>query len=406
MRLVEFYQQRGRKSADQQDYAAARADYTRAMELQPDNSAIYTKRGEAYFYLDNFSAALADVNRAIELDPDDGDAYACRGTGYYSIRNYVAAITDLSRAIERHPKEGENYSWRGMAYLAQEDYPAALADFSGAIELQPQDGANYLLRGRTYLAQRDYPAALADLSRGISALLRNGIRSLSAFSRSMSAMNTSPVTSEKHRLDSSTGSPLAQSIGGLAAIILAILGLFDICSHYMLAIAALMIGAALVFQGGTISMEYSNLLSRTSHTKLENAPVGGAMSIEVLAGVAGIVLGVLALVTVSPDVLLPVAVIVFGVALIGGSGEATRLHSLKLKQSGADGRLQQIARESLSVGTSTQVLIGLGGVVLGILALIGYDWTVLTVVALLAFGIAVLRGSTAVLKRMTTLFHA
>jgi hypothetical protein len=173
----------------------------------------------------------------------------------------------------------------------------------------------------------------------------------------------------------------------------------------MVAIAVLTIGAALVSQGGTISMEYASLLLRISHTKPENAPVGGGIGIAVLAGVAGIVLGVLALVTVSPNVLLPVAVIVFGAALIGGSGDATRLYSLKLEQSGADERLQQVARESLSAGSSTQVLIGLGGVVLGILALIGYEWTVLTLAALLAFGIAMLLSSTAVVNRMTAFFH-
>jgi hypothetical protein len=219
-------------------------------------------------------------------------------------------------------------------------------------------------------------------------------------------MNTSPVKSEGHALDITTGGSIAQSIGGLAAVILAILGLVNIAPHYMLAIAALTIGAGLVFQGSNISMEYSTLLSRISSGKLENSTVGGGISIEVLAGVAGIVLGVLGLLAVSPTVLLPVAVIVFGTALIVSSGDLSRLNSLKLEHSGVDEDVQRAARESLSVGNGTQVFIGLGTVVLGILGLIGYDWVVLSLVALLAIGIAVLVSGTGVTSRMMSFLHS
>jgi hypothetical protein len=219
-------------------------------------------------------------------------------------------------------------------------------------------------------------------------------------------MNTSPVNSEEHTLDVTTGGSIAQSIGGLAAIILAILGLVHIAPHYMVAIAALTLGAGLIFQGGNISMEYSSLLSRMSQGKLENAMVGGGISIEILAGVAGVVLGVLALVMVDPTVLLPVAVIVFGAALIVSSGDISRLNALKLEQSGADDVLQRLVRESLSVGSGTQIVIGLSSVVLGILALIGYDWAVLSLVALLAVGVAVLVSGTTVTDRMLAFFHA
>jgi hypothetical protein len=218
-------------------------------------------------------------------------------------------------------------------------------------------------------------------------------------------MNTSPVTSEERPVEATAAGSIATSIGGLAAIILAIVGLVHIAPTYVLAIAALVVGAALVFQGGDLFAQYSGLLAGMTKRRAETAPVGG-MGIEMLAGLVGIVLGILALVTVSPSVLLPIAVIVFGVALIGSSGDVTQLYTLKLQQSGADDNVQRMARESLALGSSTQTLIGLGGVVLGIVALVGLDWTVLSLVALLAFGIAVLVNSTGVTDRMMTFFHA
>ena len=218
-------------------------------------------------------------------------------------------------------------------------------------------------------------------------------------------MNTSPVTSEERPVEATAAGSIATSIGGLAAIILAIVGLVHIAPTYVLAIAALVVGAALVFQGGDLFAQYSGLLAGMTQRRAETAPVGG-VGIGMLAGLVGIVLGILALVTVSPSVLLPIAVIVFGVALIGSSGDVTQLYTLKLQQSGADDNVQRMARESLALGSSTQTLIGLGGVVLGIVALVGLDWTVLSLVALLAFGIAVLVNSTGVTDRMMTFFHA
>jgi hypothetical protein len=215
-------------------------------------------------------------------------------------------------------------------------------------------------------------------------------------------MNTSPVPSEEHTLDSANGSSLAQSIGGLAAIVLAIVGLAHVLPHYMVAIGALVIGAAFIFQGGNTFTEFSNLLPRLSGGRSVNSTVGSSVGTEVLAGLAGIVLGILALVTVTPDVLLPIAVIVFGASLIFTSGDVSRVNALKLEQAAGDDTARQVARQSFSMGGGTQVFIGLASVVLGIIALVGYDWAVLSLVALLVIGVSVLISSTALLDKMMT----
>jgi hypothetical protein len=215
-------------------------------------------------------------------------------------------------------------------------------------------------------------------------------------------VNTSPVPSEEQTVDTAAGGSLGQSVGGLAAIILAIVGLAHIFPQYMVAIAALTIGAAFVLAGGNTAMEYSRYLPKTSSGSPRRPSAGSSVSVEVLAGVAGIVLGVLALVTITPTVLLPVAVIVFGAALVASNGDVSRLNALKLDRSSAESRHQQAGRESFSPGDGTRVFIGLVSVVLGILALIGFDWTVLTLVALLIIGVSVLVSSTPLVDRMMT----
>ena len=49
------------------DYQGAIADYTKAIELSPDFTQAYHKRGVAYLMLGPKSKARADFKRAIEL---------------------------------------------------------------------------------------------------------------------------------------------------------------------------------------------------------------------------------------------------------------------------------------------------------------------------------------------------
>ena len=49
------------------DYQGAIADYTKAIELNPDYAQAYNKRGFAYLMLGSKSKARADFKRAIEL---------------------------------------------------------------------------------------------------------------------------------------------------------------------------------------------------------------------------------------------------------------------------------------------------------------------------------------------------
>ena len=58
----------------------AEADYTKAIELDPENDNNYYQRG--YFYswtLEDYEKAIADFTKAIELDPEDPYNYLEKG---------------------------------------------------------------------------------------------------------------------------------------------------------------------------------------------------------------------------------------------------------------------------------------------------------------------------------------
>jgi len=199
------------------------------------------------------------------------------------------------------------------------------------------------------------------------------------------------------------GGSMLEGVGGLAAIILAILGLSGILPTDLMAVGVIGIGVSLLFEGGAVGARFSRLVANTG--KIVGAPseLGGGMTAEFLAGAAGVVLGLLALLHIAPAILPPVAAIVFGGALLLGSGAAARLSYLEATNGSTPDGIDEVLREAVSASAGAQVLTGVAAALLGILALVGFNPTVLTLVAVLCLGTAVVLNATAVSGRILRL---
>ena len=101
--------------------------------------------------------------------------------------------------------------------------------------------------------------------------------------------------------ETATYGGLVDAIGGIATVVLAIVALAGVVPQMLLPVAVIVFGAALLIEGGTMLSEYALVLSPKAsasssepHTRIEHFD-GGGLSSLFLMGVAGIVLGVLAL---------------------------------------------------------------------------------------------------------------
>ncbi|HLJ96030.1 MAG TPA: hypothetical protein VKU02_22840 [Gemmataceae bacterium] len=206
-----------------------------------------------------------------------------------------------------------------------------------------------------------------------------------------------------------TGGSAVESIGGIATVVLAIVGLAGVFPIYLAAVAAIVLGAALLIQGAAIAARFSALVAETAGTRSASRQLGGGMSAEFLGGAAGIVLGILALLQVFPAVLLAVAAIVFGGVLVLGIGASSRLNALAIDRAwtGPEGEIsRRTASEMVSASNAAQALVGLAGIILGILALVGIQYTLtLVLVALLCLGVSVMVSGTALSSKMMTVMH-
>ncbi len=131
------------------DYYGAIADYSKAIELAPNNSSAYNNRGVAKDNLKDDYGAIADYSKAIELNPDYALAYKNRGSTKYELKDYYGAIADCSKAIELAPNSSRAYKYkiRGHAKYRLEDYYGAIADYTKVIELNPDNAVAYYDRG-------------------------------------------------------------------------------------------------------------------------------------------------------------------------------------------------------------------------------------------------------------------
>jgi len=152
----------------QEDYTGAVADFTRAIELDPNYAVAYNNRGAAKDELKDYIGAIEDCNKAIELDPNYAMAYNNRGLAKAGLQDYRGAMADYTQAIELDPKLALAYNNRGNAKYELKDYMGAMADYTQAIELDPKLALAYYNRGNAKYELKDYTGAIADYTQAIA----------------------------------------------------------------------------------------------------------------------------------------------------------------------------------------------------------------------------------------------
>ena len=80
-------------------YDEAIADFTQAIQLQPDNVVAYTNRGAAYADNWELDRAIADFTQAITLNPRDANAYFNRGVTYAQRGDSADVIADFKQVL-------------------------------------------------------------------------------------------------------------------------------------------------------------------------------------------------------------------------------------------------------------------------------------------------------------------
>jgi len=187
------------------------------------------------------------------------------------------------------------------------------------------------------------------------------------------------------------GGSTLETMGGLAAVILAVLG-FQRSPIELCAVATIAVGVALLSQGGSLVARWSHALRKSKGTRVTRSELVEGVGTEVFGGIVGIALGILALASLRPAVLLPIAAIVLGVALLLGGTMQPDLVYLAPER---DPRYARATYSAIRASGSLMVLVGVASAVLGLLGLVQVGPPIsLALVAMLCIGFAlVIAGS-------------
>jgi tetratricopeptide (TPR) repeat protein len=145
-------------------------DYTRAIELNPNNTLPYVNRGVSNHRLGRLDNAIKDYDTAIALDPKLAKAYSNRSHVYYDKGDFSRALDDANRAVVLDPTLAEAYLNLGNAQAATGEVAGALTNYNRAINLTPEPpllAAAYTNRGNL-IARTDVNAAFKDYGKAIA----------------------------------------------------------------------------------------------------------------------------------------------------------------------------------------------------------------------------------------------
>jgi hypothetical protein len=183
-------------------------------------------------------------------------------------------------------------------------------------------------------------------------------------------------------------------ITGLAAIVVAVIGIDGYRPVVMASIATLLLGIALATQGGAIASRWRATLRGLDGTRFDRGELLGGIGTEVFGGAVGIVIAIVALAGVMPAVLVAVAAIVFGGALLLGGAAQPELAHL--------GPARNESRApAVEASGGIMVVVGIAAAVLGILALLNVGpVVVLALIAMLCVGAALVFAGGALAARL------
>jgi tetratricopeptide (TPR) repeat protein len=139
--LASAYATRGNAQFARKKYDQARNDYSRALEVDPNNRANFGKRARAEYQLKEYNAASADATQAIFGDPTNPALHMLRGESFEQLGQFDKAVLDFDKAVGLKPGI-DAYAARARAHLAMKNYNRAAADLSEIVK-HPQSAPHY-----------------------------------------------------------------------------------------------------------------------------------------------------------------------------------------------------------------------------------------------------------------------
>lgn len=122
----------------------------------------YFKAGEDFAKANNYQDAIAQFSKAIELDPDYDKAYINRAFAFSRTGEHKSAAEDYDRALVFDDKDEELFYFSGKEWHLAGNNQFALVKLTSAINMKKNFLEAYQVRQTVFMDIEEYDQALAD----------------------------------------------------------------------------------------------------------------------------------------------------------------------------------------------------------------------------------------------------
>jgi Flp pilus assembly protein TadD len=185
------------RNIDANNFDAAVAPLQKFIAEKPEVAFAHFQLGYAYTALKRGDEARAEYERAIALDPRMPEAYLNLGILLLDKQEYAAAVAPLSKAVELLPAQSRPRSLLAIAQERSGDQEGAARSFEGVLHLDPNDSAANHYLGELDL-RRGKPAEAETRFRHALEVRPDAPEALQGLARSLEAQNK-PEAADAYR---------------------------------------------------------------------------------------------------------------------------------------------------------------------------------------------------------------
>jgi putative PEP-CTERM system TPR-repeat lipoprotein len=149
----------GALKATTKDYRGARAEYSRAAELDPKSLEALNGLTLLDLAEKNVASARARVDKRLAAEPDNPEVLSLAGRVYLADNDPVKSEQTFRHLIEVQPSNIRGYTLLGQLYLLQHKVDAAKAEFEQRARLNPKDVSAHTMLAMILEVQKNVPEA-------------------------------------------------------------------------------------------------------------------------------------------------------------------------------------------------------------------------------------------------------
>ena len=105
MSTAASFKEAGNKALQEKNYEEAIKQYTKAIEIDPNDHVFYSNRSAAYISANNPEKALEDGTKCVQLNPTWAKGYSRKGAAYHALKKYEEALETYQEGLAHAPDD-------------------------------------------------------------------------------------------------------------------------------------------------------------------------------------------------------------------------------------------------------------------------------------------------------------